>query len=216
MSGLRIRYQTFEFEDMDIHVRTLRDRRQFLDIDGAAEKVGISSATWPMFGVVWASGLVLAKLMIDYQVEGKRILEVGCGIGLASLVLNSRSADISATDHHPEAEAFLLENIKLNNGTQIPFIRTGWQDQDCGFGKFDLIIGSDLLYEPDHAKLLADFIDIHTKAHCEVIIVDPCRGQLGRFSKNMMRVGYTYSKRSHTKLDDKAFPFQGHILRYVR
>ena len=45
----------------------------------------------------------------------KRILEVGCGLGLASLVLNERSADISATDYHPEVETFLKINTELEN-----------------------------------------------------------------------------------------------------
>ena len=38
----------------------------------------------------------------------KRILEVGCGIGLSSLILNRLNADITATDYHPEAEKFLI------------------------------------------------------------------------------------------------------------
>ncbi len=45
----------------------------------------------------------LALLMLDYDIKGKRILEMGCGIDLASLVLNSRRADITATDRHPQA-----------------------------------------------------------------------------------------------------------------
>ncbi len=78
----------------------LRDVLQFEDPDGVAGKLGISSAAWPIFGVIWPSGEVLANLMLDYQIKGKRVLEVGCGIALASLVLNQRDADITATDHH--------------------------------------------------------------------------------------------------------------------
>ncbi|MGD2159601.1 MAG: histidine kinase, partial [Gammaproteobacteria bacterium] len=126
MFSLRYRYQTIELNGFDIHLRTLRDRQQYNDIDGIAEKLGISPASWPLFGVVWPSGEILARLMLDYEIEGKRILEVGCGIALASLVLSKRLADITATDHHPEVENFLLENIKLNDGNDIPFVRTGW------------------------------------------------------------------------------------------
>ena len=56
MSSLRFRYQTLEFGNADIHVRSLRDNQQFSDDDDIALKLGISSATWPLFGVVWASG----------------------------------------------------------------------------------------------------------------------------------------------------------------
>jgi ETFB lysine methyltransferase len=94
-------------------------------IDGVAENLGISTAMWPLFGIVWASSEVLAHHMFDYKIKGKRILEVGCGIALSSLMLNHRLADITATDYHPEVGPFLLKNILLNEGKPIPFVRTG-------------------------------------------------------------------------------------------
>jgi len=216
MSSFRVRYQTLEFGDVDIHVRTLRDRQQYNDDGGVAEALGISSATWPLFGVVWASGEVLAHLMFDYEVEGKRILEVGCGIALASLVLNHRCADITATDYHPEVEDFLRQNTQLNEGRAIPYVRTGWADTKSGLGKFDLIIGSDLLYERDHADLLSAFIDRHAKADCEVIIVDPGRGQSARFSRAMEALGYSASRSRPENPDYLDHPFKGQIVRYLR
>jgi predicted nicotinamide N-methyase len=122
MSSLRISYQTVEFGEVDIHLRTLRDRQQYPDNDNTARELGISPASWSLFGVVWDSGEVLAHFMFDFRIKGKRILEVGCGIGLASLVLNHRLANITATDYHPEAEYFLQENVTLNKGNAIPFV----------------------------------------------------------------------------------------------
>lgn len=215
MVPLRIRYQTIEIKDIDIHVRTLRDKQQYSDQDGVASRLGISSATWSFFGVVWASSEVLAHLMFDYDINGVRILEVGCGIGLASLLLNHRSADITSTDHHPEAGQFLQENAKLNDGPEIPFIHAAWTDRTTCLGKFDLIIGSDLLYERDHAAVLSKFIDMHSNTHCDVIIVDPGRGQSTRFSKKMNNYGYINSKtqKCHDFLREE---LNGVILHYHR
>lgn len=216
MSSVRLRYQTLEFGDADIHVRTLRDRQQFSDDEGIAEDLGISSATWPLFGVIWDSGEVLAHLMFEHEITGKRVLEVGCGIALASLVLNHRSADITATDHHPEAGPFLQENTRLNHDAAIPFVRTGWDDADCGLGEFDLVIGSDLLYERDHAQLLAGFIDRHTKPHCEVILVDPGRGHHAGFSKRMVDLGFTHSQCRPEDTSYLSKAFRGQVLQYQR
>ena len=193
MSSLRVSYQTIEFGDVDIHLRTLRDKQEFLDADGVAEKLGISSAQWSLFGVVWPSSEVLAHLMSDFAINDKRILEIGCGIGLTSLMLNQRDADITATDYHPEVEGFLEQNVALNKGEAIPFVRTGWADELTELGEFDLILGSDLLYEDEHADLLSRFINQHAKADCEVIIVDPGRGRHARFSKMMVKLGYNTS-----------------------
>lgn len=201
ISSVRVRYTTLEIGEMDIHIRTLRDTLQFEDINGEAKKLGISSATWPIFGVVWPSSQVLARLMLSFNVKGKRVLEVGCGIALASLILNQRSADITATDYHPAAEGFLLHNVKLNNGKKIPFVRTGWADIDDDLGKFDLIIGSDILYEIEHVSLLSAFIDRHARSNCDVIIVDPRRGHHAKFSKKMAGLGYTCSQTKINQTD---------------
>jgi len=217
MSLLRVRYQTMEFGDTDIHLRVLRSNQEFSDDHGIAEALGISSATWPLFGIVWPSGQVLAHLMSDFQIEGKRILEVGCGIGLSSLLLNHRHANITATDYHPEAGNFLQENTELNHNADIPYVRTGWGDKDCGLGEFDLIIGSDLLYERGHAEMLSKFINAHARSHCEVIIVDPGRAHYARFSKLMVGLGFSHRQSKPENIDYLAKPFpRGKILHYTR
>lgn len=216
MAPLRIRYQTIELGVLDLHVRTLRDKQQYRDEGGVAQRLGIGSASWPLFGVVWDSGRVLAHLMLDYDVGGRRVLEVGCGIGLASLVLNHREVDITATDHHPDAAGFLEDNVMLNGGPEIPFVRQGWTDGVSEMSEFDLIIGSDLLYDRDHFAELSAFIDRHARPACEVIIVDPGRRQRGRFERAMRGLGYADSRHDAKALGELEAPFPGQILRYLR
>lgn len=216
MSSLRFRYQTIEFDDTDIHLRTLRDKQQYADDDNIAGALGITSSNWPVFGIVWDSSKVLAHFMSDYEVKGKRILEVGCGMALTSLMLNGRNADITATDYHPEVEVFLDKNILLNEGKAIPFVRTDWADENNNLGRFDLVIGSDILYERDHIELLSNFINQHTQPECEVIIVDPGRAQHARFSKKMISLGYSHSQSKPETDKYLSKPFKGLILRYQR
>ena len=61
MKPLRYKYQTIEIGDNDIHLRTLKDKQQFSDQDNKAENIGISSATWSLFGVI----LIVLKDYID-------------------------------------------------------------------------------------------------------------------------------------------------------
>ncbi len=216
MSAVRIRYQTIEFDNVDIHIRCLIDKQQFSDPLGEAEALGISSAQWSLFGVIWDSSRILAQEMEYFDIRGKRILEVGCGIGLSSLLLNSRHADITATDYHPEAGAFLAENTHLNNAEKIPFLRTNWEDLHDGLGKFDLIIGSDLLYEQQHSSVLSEFINRHTQQDCEVLMIDPGRGKHAAFSKKMIALGYTHSQHKPEHTEMLTTVFKGQILRYLR
>jgi len=213
---LRMRYQTIEIGEKDIHLCTLRDRQQFSDPYLKARKLGISSASWPIFGIVWPSSLVLAHFIEHHHTENKRILEVGCGIALSSLLLNEQSADITATDYHPEVEPFLRRNVELNCGRALAYEQTDWSRQGDDLGLFDLIIGSDLLYEDDHIPLLANFIDNHAKSECEVIVVDPGRGRKNKFSQQMENHGFECShlKPAHTEYLEE--PFRGHILAFWR
>jgi len=216
MTNLRLCYQTVEFGKTDIHLCTLRNKQEFDDPTGIAEELGISSATWPLFGVIWPSSLVLAHCILDYETGSKRILEVGCGMGLSSLLLNKQGADITATDYHPEAQKFLQRNSLLNDDLDIAFEQVDWAAKKDQLGFFDMIIGSDLLYEDSHIELLASFIEGHAKPSCEVIIVDPGRGRKNKLSTRMMEFGFTsaHQKPSHTDyLDEK---FKGHILKFER
>jgi len=216
MSNLRFRYQTIEFGDIDIHLRSLRDNQEYSDDLGEAAALGISSASWPLFGVVWASGQVLAHEVLDIDIANKRILEVGCGIALASHLLNKRHANITATDYHPEVEKYLFENTQLNQAEKIPFVRTGWADEKSSLGQFDLIIGSDILYEAEHVDLLAHFLQQHAAIKCDIILVDPGRGNHARFSKKMVSFGFLHHQKKPQTLLYLDKPFAGQVLYYCR
>lgn len=216
MTSPRLCYQTIEFGQIDIHLCTLRNKQEFYDPEGIAEKLGISSATWPIFGIVWPSSLVLAHHICDYNFGSKRVLEVGCGTALSSLLLNKKNVDITATDYHPEVETFLNRNSELNGDESIPFERTGWGDNNDSLGRFDLIIGSDLLYEDEHVELLSNFIKNHSNRECEVIIVDPGRGRKSKLAKKLLALGYVFSFIKPDNTDYLSCNFKGHILTFVR
>ncbi|MBK24620.1 MAG: histidine kinase [Halobacteriovorax sp.] len=211
-----LRYTSVEFPDFDIHLRTLKNKQQFSDDDKESEKLGINSTLWPIFGVVWDSGKVMADLMCTEEIEGKRILEVGCGIGLSSLVLNQRLANITATDYHPEAKVFLEENVELNNKVKIKFHLQDWASTDSTLGKFDLIIGSDLLYQDDHVLLLSSFINRHADTKAEVIMASPKRGYQNKFTTEMLKYGFSLEVFLPDDQEDLEARLRCHIHRYKR
>lgn len=216
MTNLRLCYQTIEFGKVDIHLCTLRNRQEFFDPDSEAERLGISSSAWPIFGVLWPSGIVLANYMCQFDTNSKRVLEIGCGTALTSILLNKRHDDITATDHHPETNRFLDRNTDLNGDDKIPFIRADWSGETSELGLFDLIIGSDLLYEDEHVDLVGNFINLHAKQECEVVIVDPGRGRKNKLSRKMESLGYTSSHFRPIDTDYLDEEFKGYILNFER
>ena len=209
-------------------IRSLLDRNQFDDPQGEANRLGISSAAWPLFGLLWPSGAHLAARLAARPVQaGERILEVGCGLALASLVGHRRGADLTASDCHPLAGVFLAENLRLNALAPMKYRHGHWsatlsQTQhavDAGLqalaGRFDLIIGSDLLYERDDGGALARFIGRHAAPGAQVWIVDPDRGNRPAFNRHMGAQGFV---RREERLDQVALlevpAYKGRLLSY--
>ncbi len=187
----------------DLTICSLLDRQQYADPLGEAERRGISSASWPHFGLLWPSGAWLAARLARRPVTpGERILEIGCGLALASLVGHRRGADVTASDCHPLAEHFLLENLRLNHLPPMTYRHGQWgspgmppRGGDAGTGHvvegcYDLIIGSDLLYERDADGALAAFIGAHAAPAAEIWIIDPDRGNRPAFHRAMDGRGF--------------------------
>lgn len=212
----------FETRTLVVHVaghpwrlRVLSDRQQFADPDGHGERLGISSAQWSLFGQLWPSGKLLAQAMSRVDIAGRRVLEIGCGIGLASLVLQRRGATIVATDMHPLAEAFLAYNAALNDLPALHYRQLRWDHPLPTLGDFDLMIASDVLYERGHAELLAGVVARHARPGCEVVITDPGRGHSAGFTRLLAAQGFVVGE-SHCPMDDDDRVARGRLLRYRR
>lgn len=214
--GYEVETTSYQVCATTYRLRTLRDRKQFSDPDGCAKRAGISSASWPMFGVMWPVGLALAEEMSRFPIEGKHILEVGCRIGFPSLVLQHRGADITACDHHPLAEAFLRHNTELNGLAPIPFFNAPWLAPSLVLGRFDLIIGSDLLYERDHPSLLANFLVDRANPTCQILLADPGRRRGGQLSAKLALHGYVCTETPlETGIPHRPL-HRGRLLNFIR
>ena len=83
--------------------------------------------------------------------------------------------------------------------------------------RYDLIVGSDLLYEPDMPKSLARFVDTCANPNAEVWIVDPNRGYRTTFNKKMAHFGFQLSsEESLTEVELTDEKYKGRLLIYNR
>lgn len=221
--------ETIEIEGVnDLVVQSLLDHQQFYDPRGAASRLGICSASWSLFGMLWPSSIHLASALALRPVDAnEKILEIGCGLALASLVAHRRGANVTASDRHPKAKLFLQENLRLNNLPKLPFRHGQWGEhptpsiEDTGaellYKKYDLIVGSDLLYEPDMPKALARFVNLYAAEQAEIWIVDPNRGYRPVFNRKMQTLGFELSSDELlTEADTDQEKYRGRLLIYNR
>lgn len=216
MPGYQVKHETHRLGSSHFEIRSLLDRQQYADPDGAAEAAGISSASWPLFGMVWPSARMLANAMQTQDLAGKRILEIGCGLALASLVIHRRKEDITASDCHPLTETFLAENVRLNALPHLKYQTGHWGRENLALGRFDLIIASDVLYERDQPETLSRFIDQHSSNPVQIIVLDPDRGNRNGFCRRMSGLGFTLDKHRADLWQSTGEAYKGHFLHFSR
>ena len=96
----------------------------------------------PYWAELWPAALALAEALPD--VRGLRVAELGCGLGVPSLVAAAHGGDVTATDWAAEAIALLRVNAE-RNGLALRAERRDWRD---AWGeRFDLVLAADVLYE---------------------------------------------------------------------
>ena len=127
----------------------------------------------PYWAELWPSGVALAGHVAGLELEGRRVLELGCGLGLPSLAAALRGADVLATDWAEDAVALLRENAR-RNGVALRVGRVRWDEPAplLREAPWELVLGADLLYESRNAEQLAALLP---RLGGEVLLAEPGR-----------------------------------------
>jgi predicted nicotinamide N-methyase len=96
----------------------------------------------PYWAELWPAARALAEALPD--VAGLRVVELGCGLGVPSLVAASRGAHVTAVDWAEDAVELLRENA-ARNGLTLRVERRDWREP--WDERFDLVLAADVLYE---------------------------------------------------------------------
>jgi predicted nicotinamide N-methyase len=124
----------------------------------------------PYWAELWPAGRVLAEAL-PASLRGRGVLELGCGLGLPSLVAAARGARVLATDWAPEA----IELVRVNaerNGISLEARVARW-DEPAAFGPArELVLAADVLYE---ARNVSQLLALLPRLGREVLLAEPGR-----------------------------------------
>jgi predicted nicotinamide N-methyase len=96
----------------------------------------------PYWAELWPAAHALAGALPE--VDGLNVVELGCGLGLPSLVAAAHGAHVTATDW-AEAAVDLLRTNAARNGLELTVERRDWREPLEA--RFDLALAADVLYE---------------------------------------------------------------------
>ncbi len=132
----------------------------------------------PYWADLWPSGLALARHVAALDLEGRSVLELGCGLALPSFAAARCAASVTATDWALDAVDLVAVNAAAN-GLDVTAVVLDWSIGLEGVGRFDLVLAADVLYEPRNARPLLRLLGDVVGSGGEALIADPGRRHAG-------------------------------------
>jgi SAM-dependent methyltransferase len=151
---------TIDFEDAvavgGLSVRLLRPSEPEELFAVAADARGDA----PYWAELWPCARSLAAHLASLDLKGMRVLELGCGLALPSLVAALRGADVLASDVSADALERVAESGRRTLGRPLATLQADLHEPSAllASGPFDLVLGADLLYDCTLASAMGALI----------------------------------------------------------
>jgi predicted nicotinamide N-methyase len=169
-------------EAVGVHGRELRvlrprDAEALLDEDAFEHEEFL-----PYWAELWPSGVALARAVGVRALRGRRVVELGCGLGLPAIAAALAGGRVLATDWSADAIARAADNARRNDA-EVDTLVASWSDP-AGLvrrGPFDLVLASDVLYEARDLAPLLTLLPRLLAPGGEAWIADPGRASAEHF-----------------------------------
>jgi predicted nicotinamide N-methyase len=154
-AGLRSERVRFEFGRVAVSLDVPADLERYVDAQALLRD---PEAPEPPYWLhLWTGSRALARIVAERDDwAGRRVADVGCGLGLAGLVAARLGARAVLIDHIHEALRAARANARLNDChvevVQADLLRSGVR------GRFDVVLLADVTYDPALQKALAVFL----------------------------------------------------------
>ena len=155
----------------------------------AAELPDAGAVEWapvaPYWAVLWRSGVALARELGSVGLDGRRVVELGCGLALPSLAAARARAGVLATDACPDALELVARNADVND-VHVETALVDWMEPDelTARAPFDLVLAADVLYE---RASVAPLLSLLPRLAPETWLADPGRPVADAFLEGAAR-----------------------------
>ena len=163
---------------LDISVRRVGDAYYVCpaDWEQLRHEEGGAGRPVPYWARPWPSGQALAAHLRGHPPAG-RVLELGCGLALPSVVAARAGARVLATDGHTDAVAFAAHVLAINE-VEGEVAHVDWAehgDQLVERGPWDLVLAADVLYTRENVNAASRLFHRLVAPTGALILADPNR-----------------------------------------
>ncbi len=184
-----VRCESVKIRGRAFQIARLEDAAELLDQPDFAKRF-VDEDVAPYGMELWPAALMLAEYLSREDGEDNRnAIEIGCGLGLVSIVATCGGWRVTATDNEPTSLRFTAYNASMNEVHLHAVEPLDWHHppSDRRYGR---VLGADLLYQVvDHAPVLR-CIDTLLADDGVALIADPNRGVADRFETSSREHGF--------------------------
>jgi len=191
--------ETFAFKigDRELHFFKPKTIERFIHRDDPMTE-------FPMWAKFWEASVVLTQHMAGLPVDTRRrILELGSGLGVAGIVSAVMGHCITLTERNPDALNFLQANAGINGCDRIAIHYLDWFHPQLE-GRFDLIVGSEIVYQHSVIEALEALFKKHLAPHGRVVLTGRVRTTETRFFERMSSSFNIRTKKHTLRSEEKS------------
>lgn len=183
-----LRERLYRFGGVDFRFLSVEDSYALLDRISPEEFV--KDEQMPYWAEIWPAAVTLSEVMMEsLDLAGKSVIELGAGVGMASVAAARKGADVLATDYSTEALRFVAYNA-LANGVSLVTARLDWRMVVSDI-QYDVVFAADVLYERVNLLPIVTAIDKLLKPGGVAMIADPRRRLADQFLDLVRENGFT-------------------------
>lgn len=174
-----------------------------------------SDGRMPYWATLWPSALALAESVLRGRtMDGMRVLDLGCGLGLVGLAALSMGATVTFLDWERDAVRLALASAHAaGHGARATGISADWRVPPP-MKPFDRVLCADVLYEARNGPAVARFLADHVADGGEASIADPGRLHAKDFLGDAARVGLELA--SSTSMSGREGASRIDVMRFTR
>jgi len=161
----------------------------------------------PYWGEIWPSGVILAEVIArdPHVLLGRRVLELGPGLGVTAVAALQAGADLVVADARPGSLDFCALNTLDNVGIEPKTVCVNWRKPSREFfavaGEgFSLVLAADVLYDYEDVEPLITLVERILAPGGELWLAEPGRNAAQDLVKTMRKRGWHDEEDAYTSL----------------
>ena len=155
----------------------------------------------PCWADIWPAAHGLSYYLWEKPNLGAeaKVMELGAGMGLPGIVCALKGADVTLSDFNPTALEMAAENARRNK-LKVTLLQEDWRSFQCR-ERFDLLLASDILYDPKLNPFLGRIFTRNLKPGGTVCISHPDRKATREFVENCKEYGLREEDRQFREVE---------------